>query len=106
MQTNGKVADAFRKREEKILNLILESGLPYQEIGIFGSYARGDYNAMSDIDFCVIVEEHPDRVFSGLLRTEAEEMGADIVYVRPDYFKEDESAFAKELRRDYKRLVP
>jgi len=104
-QHTEKVKEAFAEREKQILELIRESGISYREIGVFGSYARGEYTATSDIDFCMIVDEHPDRRVSGLLRSEAEELGADIVYVRPEYFQNDESRFARELRRDYRCLI-
>ena len=32
----------FAERQDKILHLIETSGIEYEEIGIFGSYARGD----------------------------------------------------------------
>ncbi|MBP0063052.1 nucleotidyltransferase domain-containing protein [Anaerobutyricum hallii] len=38
--------------------------LDYEEIGIFGSYARGDYKSTSDIDFCIIVKERPSHYIS------------------------------------------
>ena len=104
-QNISELNEMFRKREKRILDMIMESGISYLEIGVFGSYARGEYTEKSDIDFCVIVEEHPDRRVSGLLRSEADELGADIVYVRPEYFHQDESRFARDLRRDYRCLI-
>ena len=61
---------------------ILNSGLKFTELGIFGSYARGDYKATSDIDFYAVVEERPDRVLSGNLRQDIEDTGTDLVYIR------------------------
>ena len=46
----------FAERQDKILHLIETSGIEYAEIGIFGSYARGDCKTKSDIDFIVIVK--------------------------------------------------
>lgn len=54
----------------------------FTELGIFGSYARGDYKATSDIDFYTVVEERPDRVLSGNLRQDIEDTGTDLVYIR------------------------
>ncbi|MFR3191323.1 MAG: nucleotidyltransferase domain-containing protein [Roseburia sp.] len=33
--------------------IIKNSSIKYQSFGIFGSYARNDYKASSDIDFCI-----------------------------------------------------
>ena len=79
----------FAERQDKILHLIETSGIEYEEIGIFGSYARGDCKTTSDIDFLVIVKEHPDRYLSGELRDNAAEWNADIVYMTRDYFNHD-----------------
>ena len=99
------VAKAFEERLKKVLALIAEYHIEYEEIGIFGSYARGDYKITSDIDFCIITEKRPERKVSGSLREDAELVGADIIYVTRDYFKEDASVFAKNLRKDYRMLV-
>lgn len=71
------------------------------ELGIFGSYARGDYKATSDIDFYAVVTEHPDRVLSGNLRQDLEDMGADLVHIR----KDSDSLLSKEIKRDGVKLL-
>lgn len=93
----------FKEREIKVLELIKEAGFFYEEIGVFGSYARGEYKSTSDIDFCIIVEQKPSRRISGPLREEAELLGADIVFVTREYFETDTSLFAQNLRRDYRK---
>lgn len=98
------VKRSFENRIQKTLELIYQSGINFIEIGVFGSYARQDYKATSDIDFCVIVEKHPERSVSGNLRMDAKEIGADIVYATPAYFNNDTSHFAKNLRKDYRRI--
>lgn len=39
----------FDKRCEKCLEIIKSYGFKYEEVGVFGSYARGDYKGQSDI---------------------------------------------------------
>ena len=51
------VKKSFEERKEKVSRLIKNSGINYNKFGIFGSYARNDYTASSDIDFCLIVDE-------------------------------------------------
>lgn len=91
----------FDARCLQCVECVLNSGLEFTELGIFGSYARGDYKATSDIDFYAIVTEHPDRVLSGNLRQDLEDMGADLVYIR----KDSDSLLSKEIRRDGVKLL-
>jgi len=98
------VESAFHKRLERVLSLIHSYGIVYDEVGVFGSYARNDYKSTSDIDFCIITTDRPPRAVSGSLRSDAELLKADIIYVTRDYFENDSSLFAKNLRRDYKKL--
>ena len=99
-----ELRDNFKERLESALNLISQYQIEYEEIGIFGSYARDEFKNTSDIDICIITTKHPDRRVSGSLREEAEILGVDIVYVTPEYFKNCDSRFAKNLRNDYRRL--
>lgn len=96
--------DSFVEREAKVVDAIRKSGIDYVRFGIFGSYARGEYTTLSDIDFCIIVNKKPERCLSGGLREEADLLGADIVFVTQQYFNEDNSQFAQQLRRDFKEI--
>ena len=99
------VVKVFEERMQKVLALIAEYNIEFEEIGIFGSYARGDYKITSDIDFCIITPNRPGRRVSGSLREDAELEGGDIIYVTRGYFNNDHSVFAKNLRKDYRRLL-
>lgn len=77
----------FAGRLKQVLHLIEHSGIEYEEIGIFGSYARGDCKTTSDIDFLVIVPERPDRCISGELREQANELSFSYrLYFSPGFF--------------------
>lgn len=91
----------FDARCLQCVECILNSGLKFTELGIFGSYARGDYKATSDIDFYAVVDEHPDRVLSGNLRQDLEDMGADLVYIRED----SDSLLCRNIRKEGVRLL-
>lgn len=65
----------------------------------------GGYKATSDIDFCIVTDNRTSRMVSGSLREDAEMLGADIVFVIPAYFAGDTSEFARQLRRDFRRLL-
>ena len=45
------VENDFKDRLNKCVDIIKNSSIKYQSFGIFGSYARNDYKASSDIDF-------------------------------------------------------
>ena len=51
----------FDTRRDQALAIIQSYRIPFQEVGVFGSYARGDYTTKSDIDLCMIMETRPDR---------------------------------------------
>lgn len=95
----------FDKRLEDCLSTIREYNLNYQELGIFGSYARGDYTTESDIDFCMVTTDRPDRKLSGELRERLDLMGAELLYVTPNTFNNSEDAIYQNIRRDYVRLL-
>ena len=85
------VENDFKDRLNKCVDIIKNSSIKYQSFGIFGSYARNDYKASSDIDFCIIVPEKPERWMMGALREELEMLHADVVFVTPQYFEHDNS---------------
>lgn len=95
------VENHFKQREREVTDLIRTSGIDYVKFGIFGSYARKEYTASSDIDFCVVVNSRPNRRDCGALRESADLLGADITIVSLDYFANDDSNFARQLRRDF-----
>lgn len=99
-----KIEKYFEEKKEKVIALIRNSGIDYYKFGIFGSYARGEYTASSDIDFCLIVHEKPPRYLSGSLHEDADLLGADITIVTLDYFNHSDSNFAQQLRRDFREV--
>lgn len=105
MQVTKEVEENFNDRLKEVLKLIEEYKIGYEEIGIFGSFARNTYKATSDIDLCIITQERPNRRISGSLREDAELLRVDIVYVTKEYFKHSEEPFARQLRSDYKSLI-
>ena len=99
------VKQNFKERYNKCIDAIKNSEISYDSVGIFGSYAREEYTAHSDIDFCIIVKKKPERWKMGALREDLDLLDADVVFVTPQYFKEDTSLFAKQLRRDFKEVI-
>lgn len=98
------VKQDFAKRKNACLSLFRAANIPDARIGIFGSFARGEYKATSDIDFCVITDNRPPRGVVGGLKEDFDMHGADIVFIDNDYFSNDQSDFARQLRRDFKEI--
>lgn len=95
----------FVQRQNEVLHLISEYenryNLEWNDIGVFGSFARREANATSDIDI-VIIAEKPDRYISGNLREEADMLKADIVFMRKEDLLNSDSLFCRNIRRDIK----
>lgn len=104
MRVSQNVMEAMEECLEKCLSTIQSYNLDYEEIGIFVSYARGDYKSTSDIDFCIIVKERPLHYVSGNLRDHLEELNADLVWITPDSFRNSNTVFMSNLRRNYRRV--
>lgn len=94
----------FLNIQNEMVNRILNQKFDFIEIGVFGSYAREEYNALSDIDICVIVKDMPSRYVKGWLRDDAEELGADICFITEEQFKSSNTVFMNNLRKDYRRV--
>lgn len=105
MGVSKKLEQHFNERESAVKSLVRSYNLSFEEVGVFGSYARGEYKFNSDIDFCIVTDTRPDRITSGSLREEAELLGADIIYVSREEFTSGDSNFLKQLRRDYRRVL-
>lgn len=105
MSVSKLVEERFKDRLESFKALVKEFDIKYEQIGIFGSYARGDYKASSDIDVCIITNNRPNMMISGAFREEADLLGVDVVYLSQDSFINSERLFVKKLRKDYKKIL-
>ncbi len=105
MYVSETVKQNFTERKNACLQLFRAANIPDARIGVFGSFARGEYKATSDIDFCVITDHRPPRSVVGGLKEDFDMHGADIVFVDNDYFDNDPSDFAMQLRRDFQEVA-
>lgn len=105
MWVSESLRESFKSREQQMINKIIDMKIDYISIGLFGSYARNDFTARSDIDMCIIVKELPDRTIKGWLYEEADILGIDLIFVTNNYFNNDTSRFATNLRRDFKEVI-
>lgn len=96
--------DSFKRREQKACEVIKSKGLQNCTVGVFGSYARGNYTVMSDIDICIITDEVLPRIVKGELSEELELLGCDATFILKDYFVNGTDRFAQELRQDFREV--
>lgn len=99
------VKEKFQKRLRMFIELLKEYQIEYDEIGIFGSYARGNYKTTSDIDVAIITDNRPDMKTSGSFREEAELLGVDVVYMTRESFEYSNRAFNQRVRKEYVKVL-
>lgn len=99
------VVEAFKEREQKALTMIKNSGITYLEVGLFGSYARNEYKATSDIDILIIVNEFPSWSIRSDLRCDLDMIDVDAHFMTKEYFEHDDSRFTRHVRKDYLKLL-
>lgn len=100
-----RIKNIFNEREEMALNAIVQSGIDFIEVGIYGSYARGTYKGTSDIDIACIVEDIPDGDRECYLTVTLEMRDVDLKFFKQTDFLENKSEFYRQLRRDYIRRI-
>lgn len=99
------VEEKFKKRLQLFIELLKEYQIEYDEVGIFGSYARGNYKTTSDIDIAIITDNRPDMRTSGSFREEAELLGVDVVYMTRESFEYSNRIFSQRVRKEYVKLL-
>ena len=92
------------EKVKRAMSIINSRNIVYVEYGVFGSVARGDYTAVSDVDIVMIVEQMPLRYTLAELRCDLEEIGCDFAILYKRNFDAPKTVFQKEVKRDYRRL--
>ncbi len=85
---------------EAFLPILLES-CPV-EVGVYGSLARGDLKATSDIDLYALYEEVPQGSQKGELYEDAYDRGIDLLISSYDAFYSTDSVFCHNVFKDRK----
>ena len=100
------VKEQLKVRQEakidRVLPILISSGAV--EIGVYGSFARGDYKATSDVDLYVLYESIPNKVLKGELYEAAYELDIDLLICEQKQFYESTSVFTKNVMKDRKIL--
>ncbi len=93
------VDENIKKKLQNFITFLIP--LPtINRIVLFGSYARMEYHAGSDIDLLVLTDKEVPREQRGHLHSVFEEQGADLVFYTVSEFQESTCRLIKEIRKD------
>lgn len=97
----------FIERFKHGISLIKKSDISFIECGCFGSFARNDFNCLSDIDFIVIVKDinSIDKGSFSSLKNELKSIDCDLAVLTEEHFNNPNTAFAFQVRKDYRRVL-
>lgn len=105
MFIHPNVVEQFNNRLQDAVTMIKESNIPYVKLGVFGSYARGEYSSRSDLDICMICDPLPARMQVSELLCNLIDIKVDLTVMSLDRFTNEDSRFMSALRRDFKEVL-
>ena len=94
----------LRENKKALLQKIIANlkeeveGLRY--IILFGSYARGEEKATSDLDILLLTEQEITREIRGGLSSECEEKNIDLVFYTMEQFDASDCLLISEIRKE------
>lgn len=81
---------SVKEQKEALIKLavdMINKYIPhYDEMGLFGSVARGTYSASSDVDLYLVTDDPIDKYVKAELSSDLDEIGVDIVFLKKDDF--------------------
>lgn len=80
---------------EKVLEIVTPT-----KIVLFGSYARAEYTACSDLDILVLTKNEVPRIIRSELCSVFDENGADLVFYTEEVFNSSDCLLVQNVRRD------
>ena len=83
-----------------LVNYALQKSNNINTIVLFGSYARVEYKATSDLDILLITEIVEDRFIKGDISSFFEENNADAVFFSEDQFRDSDCLLSRKIREE------
>lgn len=90
----------IKDRLKQLVKLILNLKIDCTKIVLFGSYARAEEKAGSDLDILVLTDYEVSREIRGEACSLFEEQSADLVFYTNSVFEQSDALLVKEIRRD------
>lgn len=84
----------------RLVEMILDSVNDCQKIVLFGSYARAEYKASSDLDILVLTKAEVPRELRGELCSIFEENNADLVLYTTSIFENPHALLVQQIRKE------
>lgn len=92
--------DSVRGKLRRLVQMVQEYVPGVHKIILFGSYARAEQTAGSDLDLMVLAGEQIPRDIQAGLRADFEDSHADVVFYSEESFAESDCLLARNIRRD------
>mgnify|MGYP004540737809 CR=1 FL=1 len=83
-----------------LVNYALQKSNNINKIVLFGSYARAEYKATSDLDILLITEFIEDRFIKGDISSFFEENNADAVFFSEDQFRNSDCLLVQKIKEE------
>jgi predicted nucleotidyltransferase len=81
-------------------DMILQTVSGVQKIVLFGSYARFEQTAVSDIDILVLTECEVAREIRGDLCSKFDELNSDLIFYTDEKFRNSDCLLVKQIRKE------
>lgn len=91
---------ACKDRLRFLVDMILQNISDVEKIVLFGSYARFEQTASSDLDILVLTEKDVPRELRGGLCSVFDENNADLVFYTVDRFQQSSCLLVKKIKKD------
>lgn len=92
--------DKIIRKLNTFVSVILSEVENCQKIVLFGSYARADYNATSDLDIMVLTKTEVPRELRGELCSFFDENNADLIFYTTDAFENSQVLLVQRIREE------
>lgn len=90
----------IKEKLRVMIQLLLSADLDCSRIILFGSYARMEQKAGSDLDVLVLTTSDVPREIRGELCAAFEELGADLIFYKESVFNDSRSLLAQRVREE------
>ena len=92
--------NSVKQQLHVLIQLILDCKIDCSRIVLFGSYARVEQTAHSDLDILVLTSNEIPREVRGSLCSKFDELNADLIFYQEDIFKNSDKLLVKLIKRE------
>ena len=93
-------SDKIKSKLNFLVNLLLNSELDPQMVILFGSYARCEYKATSDLDILVLTKNQTPQELRGELCADFEVHNTDLIFYKLEDFQASNRLIVSKIRKE------